>query len=380
MRFTAKTLYGLENVLARELKEMGANDIKTANRAVLFNGDKELLYRVNYCARTALSFLVTVSDFRIRTKDDLYRRVAEIEWSEIMDKDFKFSVVPVVRSPLFDHSGYPGLIVKDAVADYFRNRTGERPSVDTTDPTLVINLHISNDHVDISLDSSVVSLYKRGYRAEQGPAPLNEVLAAGILMLSGWDGKQALQDPMCGSGTIVIEARLIADNIPPGKYRQFFGFEKWKDFNVDLFNKVKSERDSEICKSSAIIRGSDISEDATRIASANISKAGLSERISIETRDFKDTEPINDKGFVIFNPPYGQRLKSDDLEKLYGLIGTTLKHNFAGNKAWIITSGKDYLKNIGLKPKVKYTLYNGALECILAGYEMYEGTRKPAKS
>jgi putative N6-adenine-specific DNA methylase len=378
MKFTAKTLYGLENVLAAELKELGASDIQPANRAVLFSGSKELLYMVNYCSRSALSFLVPLSGFRIRSKEDLYKKASEVEWSEIMDHDSSFSVAPVVRSELFTHSGYPALIVKDAIADYFREKTGKRPSVSTSDPDVVINLHISNDHADISLDSSVIPLYKRGYRAEQGLAPLNEVLAAGMLMLAGWDGTLSLQDPMCGSGTLLIEAMLIANKIPPGKYRHSFGFTRWKDFDETLFNKVKRDSEANIIKSGTLVTGSDISEIAVRQAEANVRKAGLEGMVSIGLADFKDVGRASDNGYLVINPPYGERLKPDEIASLYNMIGTTLKHHFAGNKAWIITSGKEYLNNIGLKPKKKYTLFNGALECVFAGYELYEGTKKHA--
>ena len=379
MKLTAKTLYGLENVLVRELEAMGASGIKPANRAVLFSGSRELMYRVNYCSRTALSVLMPIADFRIRSKDDLYRKASEIRWSEFMDADGTFSVVPVVNSKLFSHTGYPGLIVKDAIADYFRNSAGKRPSVDPVDPTLLINLHISNDIVNISLDSSVVPLFKRGYRAEHGPAPLNEVLAAGILLLSGWDASASLLDPMCGSGTIPIEAGLIANRIPPGKFRSYFGFSRWKDYDKGLFDRVKQESDNQIIKSAVTIKGSDISEKAVRQAAINISRAGLSEAISVEVSDIKNVKPIDGSGYIFINPPYGIRITHDETDRLYDMIGSILKHNFAGNKAWIITSGKEFLKNIGLKPRVKHTLYNGAIECILAGYELYEGTRKKAK-
>jgi putative N6-adenine-specific DNA methylase len=378
MKFTAKTLYGLENVLAGELEELGASDIQPANRAVLFSGSKELLYKVNYCSRSALSILVPLSGFRIRSKEDLYKKASEVEWSEIMDHNSSFSVAPVVRSELFTHSGYPALIVKDAIADYFRKETGKRPSVNTSDSDVVINLHISNDHVDISLDSSVIPLYKRGYRAEQGLAPLNEVLAAGMLMLAGWDGTLPLQDPMCGSGTLLIEAQLIADRIPPGKFRPSFGFTRWKDFDQTLFNKVKKESEAQIIKSGTLVTGSDISEIAVKQAEANVRKAGLEGMISIGLSDFKDVGRAADNGYLVLNPPYGERLKPAEIESLYSMIGSTLKHHFAGNKAWIITSGKEYLNNIGLKPKKKYTLFNGALECVFAGYELYEGTKKHA--
>jgi putative N6-adenine-specific DNA methylase len=376
MKFTAKTLYGLENVLAQELEELGASDINPVNRAVLFSGSKELLYKVNYCSRCALSFLVPLSGFRIRSKEDLYKKASEVEWSAIMDHDSSFSVAPVVRSEIFDHSGYPALIVKDAIADYFREKSGKRPSVSTSDPDVVINLHISNDHTDLSLDSSVIPLYKRGYRAEQGLAPLNEVLAAGMLMLSGWDGTLPLQDPMCGSGTLLIEAKMIADKVPPGKFRNFFGFTRWKDFDERLFVKVKKESEAQIIKSGTLVTGSDISEAAVRQAEANIRKAGLDGEISVEVADFKDVKRASGDGYLVLNPPYGQRLKPDEIENLYSMIGTTFKHHFAGNKAWVITSGKEYLRNIGLKPKQKFTLFNGALECVFAGYELYEGTKK----
>jgi putative N6-adenine-specific DNA methylase len=376
MRFTAKTLYGLENILAGELEKLGASEIKPVNRAVLFSGSKELLYKVNYCSRSALSVLVPQSGFRIRSKEDLYRKAFEVNWSEIMDRDSTFLVTPVVRSDLFDHSGYPALIVKDAIADYFRGKTGIRPSVNSTDPDVVINLHISNDQTDISLDSSVIPLYKRGYRAEQGLAPLNEVLAAGMIMLSGWDGIVPFQDPMCGSGTLLIEAKMIADKIPPGKFRRFFGFTRWKDFDEDLYNKVKKESEGKIIKSGIQVTGSDISETAVRESLANIRKAELEGEISVEKADFRDLRRESANGILIINPPYGERLKPDEIENLYDMIGSTLKHHYAGNKAWIITSGKDLLKKIGLKPMRKYTLFNGALECVFAGYDIYEGTKK----
>jgi len=379
MEFTAKTLYGLENVLAMELESLGADKIKPANRAVTFDGDRELMYRVNYCSRSALSVLRPIADFRIRSKEDLYRNTLKTEWSEFMDSHTTFSVVPVVSSGIFGHTGYPGLVVKDAIADYFRRSTGTRPSVDTVDPAIVINLHISNDLVNISLDSSVIPLFKRGYRSEQGMAPLNEVLAAGILLLSGWDASVSLLDPMCGSGTIPIEAGLMANRIPPGKFRSFFGFTRWKDFDRKSFDRVKEESDNQIIKSPVRIKACDISEQAVRQTAMNVARAGLKDLISIEVSDFKDSKSSDDSGYVFMNPPYGRRIKPAETDSLYSMIGSTLKHNFAGHKAWILTPGKEYLKNIGLKPKVRYTLYNGAIECTLAGYELYEGSRKQDK-
>jgi len=379
MKFVAKTLYGLEKVLSEELISLGAGNVQTANRAILFEGDKSLLYRVNYSVRTALSVLMPIADFRIRSKEDLYKGGSKIEWDRFMDIDDTFSIVPVINSPHFGHTGYAGLIIKDAIADYFRNKTGRRPSVDTTNPRVLINLHISNDNVTISLDSSSVPLYKRGYRQEQTVAPLNEVLAAGILLLSGWNVSSTLTDPMCGSGTIPIEAGLIASKIPPGKFRQFFGFQKWKDFDEDLFEKIKIECNSQIGLSPVKIFGSDISEETLKFAKANVARAGLSDVITLEKSDFKDLKSIDEHGYLFLNPPYGQRIKPEEIDMLYGMIGTTLKHNFPGTTAWLITSNKESLKHIGLKPKEKHTLFNGALECILLKYEMYTGTKKLRK-
>jgi putative N6-adenine-specific DNA methylase len=376
MKFVAKTLYGLEQVLAEELTVFGAAEVQAVNRAVLFRGDKELLYRVNYCSRTALSVLMNISDFRIRTKDDLYDGSFRIEWDRFMGPDDTFSVSPVVNSPLFPHTGYAGLILKDAVADFFRKKTGRRPSVNPGNPDLLINLHISNGQVSVSLDSSVIPLFKRGYRRDQTAAPLNEVLAAGMLMISGWNGSATLTDPMCGSGTIPVEAGLIACRIPPGKFRNFFGFERWRDFDEVLFNKMKAEAESQICQSSVKIFGSDILAEAAQLAAANVSRAGLEKVVSIDVADFRELKAHDKDGYLFLNPPYGQRLKPDEIDSLYSMIGTTLKHGFQGNTAWLITSNKESLKNVGLKPKVKRTLFNGALECTLLKYEMYQGSKK----
>jgi putative N6-adenine-specific DNA methylase len=376
MKLIAKTLYGLENVLAEELKSLGAGDVNPVNRAVTFNGNKELLYRVNYCARTALSVLMHVADFRIRTKDDLYKGGLKVEWDRFMDADDTFSIAPVVNSLHFDHTGYAGLLLKDAVADYFRKKYGRRPSVNRDDPSLLVNLHISNDLVTISADSSVIPLFKRGYRQAQAVAPLNEVLAAGILHLSGWNASTSLTDPMCGSGTITIEAGLIACKIPPGRFRTYFGFQKWKDFDEELFTAIRNDCDSHIRSSPVRIYGSDISEQAVSQSKLNLLKAGLTDAVSIELFDFRNLKSIDNKGFIFLNPPYGQRIKTDEIDELYSMIGTTLKHNFTGYTVWLITSNMESLKHVGLKPKEKYTLFNGALECLLLKYEMYQGSKK----
>ena len=376
MRFVAKTLYGLEQVLARELTDLGASGVQAANRAVFFEGDKTLLYRANYSVRTALAFLMPVAEFRIRTKEDLYSGGSKVEWTNYMGENDTFSIVPVVNSPLFGHTGYAALVLKDAIADYFRKKTGKRPSVDSVDPGILINLHVSNDRVTISLDSSVIPLFKRGYRQEQTAAPLNEALAAGILLISGWNATSTLTDPMCGSGTIPIEAGLMACRIPPGKFRQSFGFQKWKDYDEILFLEVRKKEDDMIIESPVKITASDILPEAVNLARANIKRAGLSKYINIEVSDFKDLKAVDDTGVLMLNPPYGMRLNPDELDSVYGMIGTTLKHNFNGNTAWLITSNRESLKKIGLKPAEKHTLFNGALECLLLKYELYKGSRK----
>jgi len=376
MKFIAKTLYGLENVLAGELKMLGAAGLKIANRAVLFEGNRELMYRVNYCARTALSVLKLVDGFMISSGEDLYRKSSAINWSSFLDPDTTFSVVSVVNSKLFTHTAYPGLVVKDAIADHFRKFTGRRPSVNTSDPGILINLHISGQYTDISIDSSGVPLYKRGYRQGNPEAPLNEVLAAGILLLSGWDASVALTDPMCGSGTIPVEAGMMACRIPPGKFRKEFAFMKWNDFDASLFRKVKDVSDGMIRKPPVRISASDISEKAVKQSFINIANAGLADSISIEVSDFRDLRPAGKEGFLVMNPPYGGRLKPGDLKELYSMIGTTLKHSYPGFRAWIITPGRELLADIGLKPRSKQVLFNGSLECILAEFELYAGTMK----
>jgi putative N6-adenine-specific DNA methylase len=342
----------------------------------MFNGNKELLYTVNYCSRTALSVLMQVSEFRIRSKDDLYKAGSEIEWDKYMSADNTFAVTPVVNSTQFAHSGYAGLLLKDAIADYFRKVSGKRPSVDTEDPDILINLHISHDLVTVSLDSSVVPLFKRGYRKEQAVAPLNEVLAAGIILISGWDGTSPLIDPMCGSGTFSIEAGLIACRIPPGKFRKFFGFEKWKDFDKGLFDRIKAKYDALSIEPLTTISASDISEKALEQARSNIVQAGLDKVVLTKVSDFKDINSTDNQGCIFLNPPYGLRLQPEEIDNLYAMIGSSLKHNFPGHVAWLITSNRESVRHIGLKPKEKHILFNGALECTLLKYELYQGSKK----
>lgn len=376
MKLTAKTLFGLEKILSLELSSLGAENIQAVNRAVMFEGDRNMLYKANYCLRTALSVLVQIAVFRIHSSDDLYRRCLKIDWSLYLDSKTTFAVVPVINSPLFNHTGFAGLRLKDAVADWFRAKTGNRPSVDTDNPDILINLHISNELVTVSLDSSVVPLYKRGYRQKQGAAPMNEILAAGIVMNSGWDAQVPLIDPMCGSGTIPIEAALFASGIPPGRFRKSFGFQKWRDYDKELFRRMKDETESHIRPCTGMIFGSDVSEEAVEMSHANINSAGLSEMITLSVNDFRNLKPRAEAGVIIMNPPYGQRIKTDDSNEFYGMIGSVLKHGFPGYEAWIVSSDKEALKHVGLKPSGKTALFNGALECLLVNYKLYQGSKK----
>ena len=376
MKLVAKSFLGLENVLSGELRNLGAENIKIANRAVIFEGNTHILYKVNYCARTALSILMPIKEFKIRSKNDLYSTGKSIPWEKFMDYKSTFSISSVVNSPLFNHSGYAGLILKDSIADYFREKTGARPNVNTVNPDIVINLHISAANVTVSLDSSGDPLFKRGYRQAFVEAPLNESLAAGMVLMSGWDGSMPLIDPMCGSATIPIEAAFIAKKIPAGKFRKSFGFQKWNNYDEQLFEQVKHDCDLGIVELKTKISASDISSEAVKNAMINIRNAGLENDIAVKTVDFKDVTAFEKAGMAMLNPPYGLRLNPDDLDSLYEMIGSKQKHSFVGYTAWILSSNREALKKIGLKPSEKHILLNGANECMFLKYDLYGGSRK----
>ena len=376
MKFVAKTFFGLENVLSNELHSFGVANVNIANRAVIFEGNISTLYKVNYCARTALSILMSIREFKIKSKNDLYSVGKSITWEKYMNYKSTFAITSVVNSPLFNHSGYAGLILKDSIADYFRDKTGSRPSVNTINPDISINLHISNSNVTVSLDSSGDPLFKRGYRQAFAEAPLNESLAAGMLLMSGWNGSAPLVDPMCGSATIPIEAAFIAKKIPAGKFRKSFGFQKWNNYDEQLFEQIKQECESGIVELKTKISGSDISNEAVKNSMINIRSAGLENDITIETIDFKYATAFENTGIAMINPPYGLRLNPDDLDSLYAMIGSKLKHSFEGYTAWILSSNKEALKKIGLKPSEKHILLNGANECSFLKYDLYSGSKK----
>lgn len=376
MKLLAKTLFGLEDVLAAELRDMGASGVTVLNRAVAFEGPKSLLYGVNYRSRLALSVLLPVAGFNISSQKDLYNGAVAVDWDHYLDTGKTYAVTAVVNSKLFDHSGYPALVVKDAIADFFRRLTRERPSVDQKAPDLLVNVHISNEKVTISLDSTVTPLYKRGYRHGQSEAPLSEVLAAGMIALAGWRADTPLVDGMCGSGTIVAEAGLIARNVAPGKFRKSFGFMKWKDYDPALFRSVKFEAEKRERRSSVKIYGGDISPEACTTALANIKTAGLTEVVEISEKDFFNAPPPAEGGTLIINPPYGHRMGTPDMGEFYGNIGSVLKHQYMGYTAWILSGDQVNVKQVALKPFRKFDLLNGDIECRFLGYELYGGSRK----
>ncbi len=375
-KMTAKTFSGLEGVLKKELVNLGASDVNEGNRVVEFSGDKTLLYRANFHLRTALKILKPIAEFKVQNEQELYNAIQTINWSEYFDVNNTFAVDSVVHSPNFPHSKYVALKVKDAIVDQFREKFKKRPYVETEDPDIQINVHISNTLCTISLDSSGESLHKRGYRVKSTKAPLNEVLAAGMILLSGWDLKSNFIDPMCGSGTLIIEAAMIANGIPPGIYRKKFAFETWKDFDPVLFEDIYEEESENSAFNPKII-GSDNSEIAIRIAKENISNAALKRKIDISITPIENYKPPDkNKGVVITNPPYGERLKKNEINKFYKTLGDLFKNEYAGYTIWMLSSNFDAIKNIGLKPSTKLTLFNGPLECKFLKFDIYEGSKK----
>ncbi len=371
----AKTHYGLEKILARELIEIGAADVEVLNRAVRFKGDLAMLYRSNYCLRTALRILKPVLKTRILNDKELYEAIREIKWSKLLKKEGTLVVDTMVKSKYFNHSQYVAQKVKDAIVDQFRETYGIRPSVNKENPDLQINVHIAERDLTVSLDSSGESLHKRGYRVDNGEAPLSEVLASGMIMLSGWRANKPFYDLMCGSGTLPIEAALIAHKIPGGYYRKSFGFERWLDFRADLFNKIKQEHKPSF-NPIFVIHGMDISHEAINSSRKNARQAGLAEYIRFSVCDIFNTSKSSEEGMIIINPPYGERIKQDDLNAFYKKIGDVLKNHYQGYDAWILSSNKEALKHVGLHADKNITLYNGQLECKFSHFRLYAGSYK----
>jgi putative N6-adenine-specific DNA methylase len=372
-QFTATTLAGLEEVLAKELIELGADEVQIGRRSVYFSGDTRMLYKANYCLRTALRILIPIDSYKIHSANDLYQRGCNFKWEELFDVKQTFAIQSTVFSDLFNNSMFASLKLKDAIADRFRYKFGERPNVDSKDPDVLINLHISNGYCTISLDSSGESLHKRGYRLAQNEAPINEVLAAALLQSSNWDRKSALIDPMCGSGTIAIEAAMLANGIYPGMVRKSFGFMNWINFDAKLFQRVEQEAKDGITDSVKIL-ASDISRRNIDIARKNAEEAGIANLIDFQVADFLTLEPAVDKPFLLFNPPYGERLSTEDTN-FYTMIGDRLKQHYTDAIVWIISTS-ECLKSIGLRPSRKIPLLNGSLECSFRKYELYSGSKR----
>ena len=378
----AKTFKGLEQVLAGELIELGANNVQIERRAVSFTGNKRMLYTANFCLRTASRVLVPIATFKAKKTDDIYEQVKQVDWAQYMTAKTTFQIDATVYSDLFRHSQFITYRVKDAIVDWWMEHSGVRPSVQLTNPDMYLNVHIAGDTVTISLDSSGESLHKRGYRVANTQAPINEALAAGMLLLAGWKGQSDFYDPMCGSGTLLIEAALIARNIAPGIYRKGFAFEKWANFDADLFEDIYSD-DSRERDFEHKIYGSDAGFYAVQAATKNIQSANLQRDIEVKqirVEELRLADRDTEGALVMINPPYGERLSQDkNVLRLYQDMGTALKHQFSGATAWIISSNEEALKCVGLRPAKKIHLVNGDLECLFNKYELFRGDRKTWK-
>lgn len=375
-KMVAKTIFGLEEILAAELQKLGAKDVEAHNRAVSFKGDKGFMYKANLSLRTALRILKPIKTFEVKNEQSLYDEIQKIAWDEYITFKDTIAIDTVLTTDLFSHSQFISQKAKDAIADQFRTKYDARPSVDLDHPTLRINLHIFGITCTVSLDSSGESLHKRGYRDKTNLAPMNEVLAAGLVLLSGWDKRSHFIDPMCGSGTILIEAALFANNIPPGYFRKEFGFERWKDFDKELWDLIFDSAVSKITDYDQKLLGGEISKNVAKIAKENVKLAKVDDVVTITPSSFEEFDPPPGRGTVIMNPPYGERMDKDDLETLYKSIGDTLKKKYKGYTAWIISSNMEAFKFIGLRPTRKITVFNGPLECKFMRFEMYEGTKK----
>lgn len=372
----AKTYYGFESILARELRNLGAGNVREGVRSVFFEGDLGFMYKANLCLRTATRILKPIESFNVRNEDELYKKIYDMDWPSYMQPSQTLFIDTTLSSEQFTHSLYVSQKVKDAIVDKFRKLTGVRPSVDTQSPDLRINIHIHESHCHVSLDSSGDSLHLRGYKTATNIAPINEVLAAGLLLLSGWDGRSDFLDPMCGSGTILIEAAMIACNIPPNIHRKSFGFQRWNDYDASLFETILNSRLEKAREFHHRILGYDKAPSAVEKAIQNVSNAQLSDYIKIEQKDFfKTSKPVENYLHMVFNPPYGERLNLE-MEQFYKSIGDTLKQGYPGSQAWFITSNLEALKHVGLRTSRKIKVYNSQLESRFVKYELYEGSKK----
>jgi len=371
-RFHAKTMKGLEPVLAEELRQLGAEDVVPVNRGVDFNGGTAMMYKANFCLRTALRILQPIAGFRAAEDKRLYQSARKIKWSDYLDSSMTFAIDTVAFSNVYQNSNYITFRIKDAIVDSFREATGRRPDINLTDPDVRFNVHVSEDRFSISLDSSGESLHKRGYRRFVHPAPLSEVLAAGMILLSGWKGEKPFLDPMCGSGTLAIEAAMIAANVQPGVFRKQFGFERWKDFDSDLYRMVLDHLPPERDLTHPVV-ARDIETRYVSQTGAQLRETGLDKLISLEQSDFINSQSDGSGWHIMLNPPYGERLKAEDIRRLYEGIGSTLKHGYGGSEAWLLTANREAAKFLGLKPEGKISLFNGPLDSLFLHYRLFSG-------
>jgi len=375
-KMIAKTFFGFEEILARELQQLGAQEVEIGTRAVSFKGDKGFMYKANLSLRSALKILKPVYHFRAFNDQSLYKGIQSIDWSKYLNESQTFVIDTTIHSDNFKHSQFVSQKAKDAIVDQFREKTGQRPSIDKDFPDLRINIHIDRDQCSVALDTSGASLHHRGYRTATNIAPINEVLAAGMLLLSGWDGSCDFLDPMCGSGTILAEAAMIACNIPANINRKEFAFEKWNDWDNDLFDQIIDSLMKRTKEFHYTITGYDKAPSAVNKAKDNIENANLDEYVTIRQENFFETRKENSGPLhMVFNPPYGERLDIE-LERFYRELGDTLKNNYPNTNAWFITANLEALKFVGLRPSRKIKLYNGSLEARLVKYEMYEGSKR----
>ena len=371
----AKTYHGLEDVLAKELLQLGAQNIKTLRRAVKFKGDLGFMYKANLSLRTAVRIIKPIKNFKVRNEEQLYRELRNIDWEQYMTIDDKFAVDSFVNSPHFKHSLYVALKTKDAIVDQFRDKCGMRPDVDLDHPNLRINVHITDETCTLSIDSSGKSLHKRGYRLETNEAPISEALAAGLILLSGWDKKSHFVDGMCGSGTFLVEAAMIGANIPANINREHFAFQDWPDYDEVLWKLIRSSQLKRAQDCYGRVIGYDMNPDTVASAKLNIANSGLEDYIEIHCENFFETKKPEGPTHLVFNPPYGVRIQGD-IPEMYKSIGDTLKKNYSGAEAWFLTSHMDGLKHVGLRASRKIEIYQAKLECRFVKYEMYQGSKK----
>lgn len=374
--FIAKTFQGLEGVLAEELEELGAEDVKTQSRAVRFYGNKELLYKVNMHSQLALRFLVSLDEGEATSEKELYDLAFDFPWENYFTEKETFAIDSIVKSKYFNHTKYTALKVKDAIADRFRSKVGVRPSVKPIEPDYRINVHIWENQVKFYLDSSCEPLFKRGYKIQTHNAPMNEVLAAGMIRLAGWNKKDPFYDPMTGSGTIIAEALMMATKTPPGKFRKYYGFRNWTNYQHSVWKKVIAEAEGAIQKPEGEFYSSDVSRKNLSIAKQNLENAGLIDYVDFSVRAFEKTKKPANSGMMILNPPYGERMERSDISELYEKIGHTFKAQYEDWDAWVISSSLEGMEAIGLKTNKRHTLYNGSLECRYNGYALYAGSKR----